>query len=249
MSWPTFVCASSYSIAALLVAKLTPADVTPPAPVSASRTVAAQLAQVMPSMGRTMRALLMGPPPPPPPSTVELVRRRCGAAIAGWLHDQKSLQHVHAAAEGILTRLIGRELDGGGLKRRELLVDPEALEHHTLRAVRGFVAIKLEPHRLAGLHDDRIGGVPTFHRDAHFLDSLRAGGRGHRLSPGEEEGTQHPDHGSRPQRPGDDLSGRAHDSAGALAHLRARGSRFGPHGVEGAPHQHEGDDEERAPED
>src|SRR2546425_4143930 len=67
MSWPTFVCASSYSIAALLVAKLTPADVTPPAPVSASRTVAAQLAQVMPSMGRTMRALLMGPPSPPPP--------------------------------------------------------------------------------------------------------------------------------------------------------------------------------------
>src|SRR2546421_10169106 len=67
MSWPTLVCASSYSIAALLVAKLTPADVTPPAPVSASCTVAAQLAQVMPSMGRTIRALLMRPPPPPPP--------------------------------------------------------------------------------------------------------------------------------------------------------------------------------------
>src|SRR2546422_10809885 len=126
MSWPTLVCASSYSIAALLVAKLTPADVPPPAPVSASCTVAAQLAQVMPSMGRTMRALLMAPP-----SNVELVRRRRGAAIARGLHDEKSLQHVHAAAEGILTRLIGRELDRGGLKRRELLVDPEALEHRS----------------------------------------------------------------------------------------------------------------------
>src|SRR6266566_1795629 len=175
MSWPTFVCVSSYSIAALLVAKLTPADVTPPAPVSASCTVAAQLAQVMPSMGRTMRGLLMGTP-----GNVELVRRRCGSAITGGLHDQQPLQHVHAAAKGILARLIRRELDGGSLKRRELLVDSEALEHHTLRAVRGLVAIKLEPHRLAGLHDDRIGGVATFHRDAHFLDSLRAGGRRNR---------------------------------------------------------------------
>src|SRR3989442_13705210 len=209
MSWPTLVCISSYSIAALLVAKLTPADVTPPAPVSASCTVAAQLAQVMPSMGRTMRALLVGPP-----GNVELVRGRCGSAIAGWLHDQQSLQHVHAAAEGILARLIGRELDGGGLKRRELRVDPEALEHHTLRAVRGFVAIKLEPHRLAGLHDDRIGRVATFHRDAHFLDSVRAGGPGNPLAPGKEESPQHPAQGSGAQPRDDVQAGRHHDPEG-----------------------------------
>src|SRR2546425_12062396 len=59
MSCPTFVCAASYSMAALLVAKLTPAEVTPVAPARASWTVAAQLAQVIPSMGRTIRVLLM----------------------------------------------------------------------------------------------------------------------------------------------------------------------------------------------
>src|SRR2546430_10783139 len=104
MSWPTLVCASSYSIAALLVAKLTPADVTPPAPVSASCTVAAQLAQVMPSMGRTMRALLMAPP-----SNVELVRRRRGAALAPGLHPAEALQPVHAAPGVALTPLSRRE--------------------------------------------------------------------------------------------------------------------------------------------
>src|SRR5438309_5691760 len=108
MSWPTLVCASSYSIAALLVAKLTPADVTPPAPVSASCTVAAQLAQVMPSIGRTIRALLMR-------GAVELVRRRCGSAVASWFYDEEALQHVHTTAEGVFARLIGRELDRGGL--------------------------------------------------------------------------------------------------------------------------------------
>src|SRR5437773_10968698 len=60
MSWPTFVCAESYSMAALFVAKLTPADVTPVAPASASCTVEAKLAQVIPSIGSTMRVLLMG---------------------------------------------------------------------------------------------------------------------------------------------------------------------------------------------
>src|SRR5438552_13515590 len=140
MSWPTFVCASSYSIAALLVAKLTPADVTPPAPVSASCTVAAQLAQVMPSMGRTIRALLMRPPPL---STVELVRRRRGSTVASWLDHQEALQHVHATAERVFARLIGREFDGGGLKRRQRCVDPEAFEHHTLRAVGGLVRVDL----------------------------------------------------------------------------------------------------------
>src|SRR2546428_10406663 len=103
MSWPTFVCVSSYSIAALLVAKLTPADVTPPAPVSASCTVAAQRAEVMPSKGSTMRALLMARRPA---GNVELVRRRCGSAIARWRHDQQFPQQVHAAAARILAPLV-----------------------------------------------------------------------------------------------------------------------------------------------
>src|SRR5574341_2256011 len=107
MSWPTFVWAASYSIAALLVAKLTPADVTPVAPASASCTVAAQLAHVMPSMGRMIRALLMLGP-------MELVRRRRGPALAPRLHDQQALEHVHAAAERVFTGLFGGELDGGG---------------------------------------------------------------------------------------------------------------------------------------
>src|SRR5436190_24127724 len=103
MRCATLVCAASYSMAALLVAKLTPADVTPPAPVSASCTVAAQLAQVMPSMGRTMRALLMR-------GAMELVRRRRRSPVASWLYDEKALQHVHATAEGVFAGLIGREL-------------------------------------------------------------------------------------------------------------------------------------------
>src|ERR1043165_7652714 len=75
MSCATLVCALSYSIAALLVAKLTPAEATPLAPASASCTVAAQLAQVIPSIGRMMRALLMV-------AAVEFVRRRRGPALA-----------------------------------------------------------------------------------------------------------------------------------------------------------------------
>src|SRR5256885_16323599 len=104
MSCPTFVCAASYSMAALLVAKLTPADVTPVAPARASWTVAAQLAQVIPSMGRTIRVLLMA-------GIVGFVLRRRGAAPAGRRHDQQPLQHVHAATEGIIARLLGREID------------------------------------------------------------------------------------------------------------------------------------------
>src|SRR2546421_9990463 len=211
MSWPTLVCASSYSIAALLVAKLTPADVTPPAPVSASCTVAAQLAQVMPSMGRTIRALLMRPPrppAPPPPGAVELVRRRSGSAVASWFDDEEALQHVHATAEGVFARLIGRELDRGGLKRRQGRVDPESLEHHTLRAGGGLVPIELQPHGLCGLHDDRIGRVAAFYGDSHFLNAFGPRRCCHRLAARKKEVPQHPDDGSGAERRDDDLGGR-----------------------------------------
>src|SRR5258706_13286449 len=156
---------------ALYVAKLTPADVTPVAPVSASCTVAEQLAHVMPSIGRTIRLLLMG-------SAMELVRRRRGAALAGRLHDEQTLEHVHAAAERVFAGLLGSELDGGGLKRRQLLIDAKALEHNALRAVGGLVTIELQADRFPRLDDDRAGRVPAFHDDSHFLEPTRAGGRG-----------------------------------------------------------------------
>src|SRR5437899_11391786 len=80
---------------------------TPGASPSAACTVAAQEAQLIPSMGRTMRALLM-----------ELVRRSRGPPIGGGgLHDKETLQHVHAAAEAEFARLFWCELDGRGLKR------------------------------------------------------------------------------------------------------------------------------------
>src|SRR5213078_4169470 len=125
---------------------------TPAASPSAACTVAAQEAQLIPSMGRTIRALLM-----------ELVRRRRGPPIGGGgLHDKEALQHVHAAAEAEFARLFWSELDGRGLKRRKRGVDAEVLEHHALRAIRRLVAVELEPHGLAGPHHDGIGGVPPF---------------------------------------------------------------------------------------
>src|SRR6267378_7049563 len=153
MSCPTLVCAASYSMAALFVAKLTPAEVTPVAPASASWTVAAQLAHVIPSMGRMMRVLLMA-------SIVEFVGRRRGAALAGRLHNEQPLQHVHAAAKGVLARLVGGEFDGRRLKCGERLIDAEALEHNALGAVGGLVPVELQPHRLPRLDDDRVGRVP-----------------------------------------------------------------------------------------
>src|SRR5213078_2371208 len=189
MSCATFVCAASYSMAALFVAKLTPADVTPVAPVSASCTVAAQLGQVMPSMGRTIRALLMH-------GAVEFVRRRRGTALAWWLHDEQALQHVHAAAKRIFARLVGRELDGGGLKRRQLLIDAEALEHDALGAVGGLVAVELQAHRLARLDDDRVGRVAALHAHPHLLDACGAGRRRHGLAARVAEVPQHPDDGA-----------------------------------------------------
>src|SRR5207237_9368737 len=149
MSCPTFVCAASYSMAALLVAKLTPAEVTPLAPASASWTVAAQLAQVIPSMGRTIRVLLMA-------GIVEFVRRGGGAALARRLHDEQPLQHVHATAKGVLARLVRSEFDGRRLKCGQLLIDAEALEHDTLGAVGRFVPVELQPPRLPRLADDPI---------------------------------------------------------------------------------------------
>src|SRR5438309_11130216 len=122
---------------------------TPGASPSAACTVAAQEAQLIPSMGRTMRALLM-----------ELVRRRRGSSIGGGrLHDQEALQHVHAAAEAEFARLFWCELDGRGLKRRKRGVDAEVLEHHALRAIRRLVAVELEPHGFAGPPYVGLGGV------------------------------------------------------------------------------------------
>src|SRR6266487_3644560 len=199
MSCPTLVCAASYSIAALLVAKFTPADATPVAPASASCTVAAQLAQVIPSIGSTIRALLMA-------GAVELVRRGRGAALARWLHDEQPLQHVHAAAEGILARLLRREFNRGGLERRQLLIDAEPLEHDPLRAIGGLVAVELQPHRLPRLHDDRVGRVAAF--DDH-ADLLHAGDRRrhYRAAAREEEVPQHPDDGDGAERRDGDLGG------------------------------------------
>src|SRR5258705_9471059 len=193
MSWLTFVCTPSYSMAALFVAKLTPADVTAVAPARASWTVAAQLAQVIPSMGRTMRVLLMA-------GIVEFVRRRRGAALAGRLHDEQPFQHVHAAAEGILARLRGSEFDRRGLKSRQLLIDAEALEHDALGAVGGLIAIELQPHRLACLHDDRVGCVATLYGDVHLLHATGAGRRGDSRAARKEEGPQHPDDGDGAER-------------------------------------------------
>src|SRR2546430_17363713 len=102
MSCPTLVCASSYSMAALLVAKLTPAAVTPLAPVSASCTVAAQLAHVIPSIGRIMRALVM--------SAGEFVRRAGRPPLARRLDAKQAFRHAQAAAERILAGLPGRGL-------------------------------------------------------------------------------------------------------------------------------------------
>src|SRR2546430_5339122 len=66
----------------------TVAVLTPAASPSAACTVAAQEAQLIPSMGRTMRALLM-----------ELVRRRRGPPIGGGGGPRKDApQPVHAAA-------------------------------------------------------------------------------------------------------------------------------------------------------
>src|SRR5882762_4589796 len=201
MSWLTFVCTASYSIAALFVAKLTPADVTPLAAASASWTVAAQLAQVIPSMGRTIRVLLMA-------GIVEFVRRRRGAALAWRLHDEQPFQHVHAAAEGVLARLRGSEFDGRRLKGRQLLIDAEALEHHALGAVGGLIAIELQPHRLARLHDDRVGRVAALHGDVYLLHPTGAGGGGDSRAAGEEEVPQHPDDGDGAERRDGDLGGR-----------------------------------------
>src|SRR5204863_806806 len=206
-------------MAALFVAKLTPAAVTPLAPVSASCTVAAQLAQVMPSIGRTIRLLLMS-------GAVELVRRRRGAALAGRLYDEQTLEHVHAAPERVFAWLVGRELDGGSLKRRQLLIDAEALEHDALRAVGRFVAVELQADRFPRLDDDRVGRVPALHDDANFLDPARAGAGGHRLAAREEEVPQHPDDGDGAERRDGELGGRHPALATAPASSRRRRSAW-----------------------
>src|SRR5436190_6511656 len=205
MSWPTFVCAESYSMAALFVAKLSPADVTPVAPASASCTVAAQLAQVIPSIGSTMRVLLRGGG-----GIVELVWGRGGAPFARRLYHEQSLQHVHPAAEGIFTGLLRCELDRGGLKRRQLLIDAELLEHDALRAVGRLVAIEPQSDRLPRLHYDRVGCVAALHRDTHFLHTARGRGRCDGLPTREQEVPQHPDDGDGAERRDGDL-GRRHD--------------------------------------
>src|SRR3989442_9951260 len=102
------------------------AGLTPAASPSAACTVAAQEAQLIPSMGRTMRALLM-----------ELVRRRRGPPIGGGgLHDKDAPQHVHTPAEAEFAPLFLCELDRRGLKRRERGIDAEGLQHHPLPAIR-----------------------------------------------------------------------------------------------------------------
>src|SRR5207247_9427489 len=94
----------------------------------------------MPSIGRTIRDSLM-----------ELVRRGGGPAVpVGRLHDQESLQHVHAAAEAKLARLLGRELDCRGFEGGEWRVDREGLEHDALGAIARLVAIKLRADGPAG---------------------------------------------------------------------------------------------------
>src|SRR2546425_11140558 len=100
MSCPTFVCAASYSMAALFVAKLTPAEVTPVAPASASWTVAAQLAQVIPSIGKMIRLLLMA-------GIVGFLRRRRRAALARRPPHEQPLQHGHTAAKQLFPRPLG----------------------------------------------------------------------------------------------------------------------------------------------
>src|SRR2546430_17491718 len=87
----------------------TVAVLTPAASPSAACTVAAQEAQLIPSMGRTIRALLM-----------ELVRRRRGPPIGGGgLYDEEGPQHVPAAAGAGVGRLLWCVLDGRGVERRQ----------------------------------------------------------------------------------------------------------------------------------
>src|SRR6266446_6445765 len=132
---------------------------TPPAFPSASWTVAAHEAQLIPSMGRTMRDLLM-----------ELVRGGRRAPLGGGgLHYEQAFEHVHAAAKAELARLLGCELHRRGLKRRERRVDPKVFEDDAVRAIRGLVAAELEPHRLPGPHHDRIGGITALHDHPHLL--------------------------------------------------------------------------------
>src|SRR2546423_13160772 len=105
MSCPTFVCAASYSMAALLVAKLTPAEVTPLAPASASWTVAAQLAHVIPSMGRTIRVLLMA-------GLVGFLRGGGGAAPGRRAPHRQPPPAVSSAAERGIAPPVRGGVDG-----------------------------------------------------------------------------------------------------------------------------------------
>src|SRR2546426_7439453 len=90
----------------------------------------------MPSIGRTIRALLM-----------ELVRRGGRPPVGGGgLHHEQALQHVHPAAKPELACLLRCELDRGRLERRERHVEAEILEHEPLRAVGGLVPVRSEEH-------------------------------------------------------------------------------------------------------
>src|SRR6476661_934118 len=95
----------------------------------------------------------------------------------GSYDDDAAPQHVHAAGELKLTRLLGQKLHGRGLEGRQLAPDVEVGQQQLLRAAAFLVAVEVELHRLAFSHLNHIGRVAAFHGNVDLLHA-RAGGNG-----------------------------------------------------------------------
>src|SRR5712692_11824357 len=107
-------------------------------------------------------------------------------------HDPAA-DHRHPTAKRIVAGDRRNEFDGRGLERRKGFVDLQGLKYHSLRALRGLVAVEVEPDWPAGLHQNGVGLVTTLHQHPDLLRSTPTGGtrRGSR-TPGPEEEPQLP---------------------------------------------------------
>src|SRR5690606_22235279 len=101
--------------------------------------------------------------------------------------DQASAQHSHAAGKLVTPGLVGRELNVGGLERREEALDPEIREDDLLGAARGLLTIEMETDRRSCANADLRGRVAARDLYRHLLNAARRSGRRARAPLGEEE--------------------------------------------------------------
>ena len=98
--------------------------------------------------------------------------RTCrGGCRIGYSLNRAS-EHIHATGKLIASWLLGGKFDRGGLVNGQGLGNTKVGKADFFQTAAGISAVKVEPHRLTGLHQNLVGVITAIDGHRDFLYAI-----------------------------------------------------------------------------